>query len=132
MSVHTIAIIKGAVEGDPLQHLGSLLGVDIHAALAVHLGLIEPAAGEAPFTATDAGREFYADANLAALPDGRANHWGTAADHARDLLRQMDAAATLRRRLITVLAGVSHVELAETVIESLGVPTARRLIAELT
>lgn len=89
MSVHTIAAIKGTVEGDPFLHFGALGAFDTHAEPAVTLGLIERSG--TTFTATDAGRAFYVDANLASLPSGRANQWGSAADRAIALLDALGA-----------------------------------------
>jgi hypothetical protein len=133
-SVHTIAIIKGAVEGNPLLYIAAFGAVDVHARPALELGLIaiDDRYEEIPYVATSAGREFYIDANLASLPSGRANHWGHAADSALELLAAHTAHVNLRRQLVAALAHVSHEELAETVIEGLGVDTAHRLIDELT
>ena len=42
--VFTVALIKGAVEGDVYQHFGSLGGVAQHLATARRLGVIDPSA----------------------------------------------------------------------------------------
>lgn len=68
--VFTVALIKGAVEGDLWQHFGSLLGVDSHVARAEELDLIEPASGHA--VATDKAHRIYRECGLADLPEGRA------------------------------------------------------------
>jgi hypothetical protein len=69
-AAHVIAIIKGAVEGDPQKHFGSLLGYSEHLAAAVRAGLVTT--DEQP---TDEGYEFYSWHNLDQFPAGRANYW---------------------------------------------------------
>lgn len=88
MTVHVLAILKGAVEGDPYQHFAAFGGFDAHAAEADRLGLI----GD-DLCPTDLGRRFYVDANLASLPAGRANQWGHAADRALDMLDELEKRA---------------------------------------
>lgn len=73
-AVHVIALLKGAVEGDPEKHFGSLLGYDQHLTTAVRAGLVTVAGDP-----TDRGIEFYSWHLLDQLPDGRANYWPTEA-----------------------------------------------------
>lgn len=84
MSVFTVALIKGAVEGDPYKHFAALGGVNHHATPAIQAGLLTSDGTQ--IEATDAGREFYRLADLASLPDGRATNWGTVADKALAVL----------------------------------------------
>lgn len=81
-AVHAIALVKGAVEGDPHKHFGSLLGYEQHLIAAVGAGLVV-LDGEA----TDRGVAFYKRHGLETLPDGRANYW--------DADRLYDAASEL-------------------------------------
>jgi hypothetical protein len=50
VTTHAIAILKGAVEGDPLRHLASLLGWHGHLALLLQAGLPDRAGGPAVLT----------------------------------------------------------------------------------
>jgi hypothetical protein len=65
--VFTVALIKGAVEGDVTAHFGSLGGFNAHVQLAQDLGLLNEA--ERP---TALSRELYHRHHLADLPAGRA------------------------------------------------------------
>ncbi|GAA2679692.1 MULTISPECIES: hypothetical protein [Actinosynnema] len=66
--VFIIALVKGAVEGDPTMHFGSLLGVGQHMAVARELGLLQQD-GQTP---TDKARQLYERHELNKLPHGRA------------------------------------------------------------
>lgn len=72
---HIIALVKGALEGDPEKHFGSLLGFDEHLRDAAQLGLVRCETGSYDVEVTDAGREFYESQRLFWLPPGRANAW---------------------------------------------------------
>lgn len=65
--VFTVAVLKGAVEGDVYRHFGSLGGVEVHLAVARRLGLIDGEAGP-----TARARDLYRQHGLDRLPDGRA------------------------------------------------------------
>ncbi|MFD7659209.1 hypothetical protein ACFV4N_34970 [Actinosynnema sp. NPDC059797] len=67
--VFTVAVIKGAVEGDLYLHFASLGGVELHLATARRLGLIDP---ENEHTATSRAHALYRRHGLEHLPDGRA------------------------------------------------------------
>lgn len=84
MSVFTVALIKGAVEGDPYKHFAALGGINQHAEPAIQAGLLT--SDGMTIEATDAGRLFYQVAELSALPEGRATNWGAAAGKALALL----------------------------------------------
>lgn len=78
--VHTLAILKGAVEGDDTRHLASLLAMGTHAAPLLRAGLIVPndSTDEADpryYVPTDAGQRFYTEHHLGDQPDGRATNW---------------------------------------------------------
>lgn len=74
--LHPVAILKGAVEGDPYLHLGSLLGVSGHVETLVRAGLVESSPVD-EIIVTPLGVAFYVEHNLTELPDGRANSWPT-------------------------------------------------------
>ena len=85
-AVHVIALVKGAVEGDPFKHLGLPYQLaDIIRTEATRLGLIDDLCQPTPL-----GRSFYIDANLASLPAGRARYWGAAALRAQTMLRELE------------------------------------------
>lgn len=84
MSVFTVALIKGAVEGDPYKHFAALGGINQHAEPGIQAGLLT--SDGVTIEATDAGRLFYRVAELSALPDSRAVNWRTVADKALALL----------------------------------------------
>lgn len=84
MSVFTVALIKGAVEGDPYKHFAALGGINHHATPATKAGLLT--SDGVTIEATDAGRLFYQIAELSVLPEGRATNWGAVADKALALL----------------------------------------------
>lgn len=71
--VHSLAILKGAVEGDDTKHLGSLMGMDGHAVPLLRAGLVVDLDGQ--YVPTETGKRFYTEHALSALPDGRANYW---------------------------------------------------------
>lgn len=79
MGLHSVAILKGAVEGDPLRHLASWLEWRGHLAPLLSAGLVTGSPDSLAVTLTGAGREFYTRHRLDLLPDGRANQWP--ADH---------------------------------------------------
>ncbi|GAA2679741.1 MULTISPECIES: hypothetical protein [Actinosynnema] len=64
----TIALVKGAVEGDTTRHFGSLGGLEQHLAVARAAGLLEQD-GQTP---TAKARALYDRHRLHALPPGRA------------------------------------------------------------
>jgi hypothetical protein len=68
--IFTVALIKGAVEGNLYAHFGSLLGIDGHIAVAEEAGFMKPAVGWAE--ATDKAHRVYRECGLADLPEGRA------------------------------------------------------------
>ncbi len=83
--IFVIGLLRGAVEGDPTRHFGSLRSWTRWQTLAVQCGVVElatvtvdvdgaqtPVLTEVP---TDYGREFHARHDLAALPAGRAYLW---------------------------------------------------------
>ena len=78
VQVHTIAILKGAVEGDAMAHLASIMAMPQHAVPLVRAGLVVDDDGE--YLATAAGRQFYDTWRLVDLPAGRANSWTGATD----------------------------------------------------
>lgn len=102
-----LALIKGAVEGDPYRHFGSLLGVNAHAAPLLRAGLLvacdppSTAAGEdhgVDFVATEAGRDLYERHQLATLPAGRASFWiGVTGERRRRLQDASREVAALTR-----------------------------------
>lgn len=65
--VFTVAVLKGAVEGDVYRHFGSLGGVEVHLAAARRLGLID-----SEFHPTVRARDLYRQHGLDHLPAGRA------------------------------------------------------------
>ncbi|GAA1309298.1 hypothetical protein [Saccharothrix xinjiangensis] len=65
----TVALIKGAVEGDTYRHFGSLGGIAQHLATTRCLGLIDP---EDEHTATARAHALYRHHRLDRLPPGRA------------------------------------------------------------
>ncbi|TQM85477.1 hypothetical protein FHX81_7961 [Saccharothrix saharensis] len=67
--IFTVALIKGAIEGDPYRHFGSLGGVTQHLATARRLELIDP---EDEHTATARAQALYRRHGLNRLPAGRA------------------------------------------------------------
>ncbi|WP_433261566.1 hypothetical protein ACQPZF_27170 [Actinosynnema sp. CS-041913] len=67
--IFTVVLIKGAVEGDPYRHFGSLGGVTQHLATARRLGLIDP---EDEYTATARAQALYQRHGLNRLSAGRA------------------------------------------------------------
>lgn len=74
VTVHVLALLKGAVEGDPYRHLASLMAVSsTHLPAGVEAGVLTVVDGE--ITATAAGRRFYTEHGLGLLPPGRANNW---------------------------------------------------------
>jgi hypothetical protein len=73
--IFTVALIKGAVEGDSYHHFGSLGGVAQHLPTARRLGLIDP---EDEHTATARAQALYRRHQLNRLPEGRAYWYGTA------------------------------------------------------
>lgn len=84
--VFVLAILKGAVEGDPYAHFAALGGFDHHVADAVACGFVTGTGAEVQPTAE--GRAFYAEARLARLPPGRAYLWhGPVREHAEATLR---------------------------------------------
>jgi hypothetical protein len=89
--VHVLALLKGAVEGDPYKHFASLLGIAQHLEAAAALGLMTPDG-----RVTAAGAALYEAAGLHSLPEGRANHWWQEADSAIEIL---DARARRRSDL---------------------------------
>jgi hypothetical protein len=90
--VHVIALVRGAVEGDPIRHLASLLGYKAHVDAAVRLRLVTIGADLYDLAVTEAGQRFYHQARLDALPDGRANHWrGELVEDAVARLGELDA-----------------------------------------
>lgn len=97
MTVHVLALVKGAIEQlDASTHFAALGGIDVHHAEAVRLGLLEEGIrwggnGFLYVDLTDRGRAFYVDADLASLPAGRANQWGHAADRALAMLDELGA-----------------------------------------
>ncbi len=71
--VFTVALIKGAVEGDLFAHFGSLRGMDEHVGVAETNDLLDPFGGYGGrAVATDKARRIYRECRLADLPDGRA------------------------------------------------------------
>ncbi|MEU5900435.1 hypothetical protein [Streptomyces venezuelae] len=80
---HTLAILRGAAEGDDGKYLGSLMGIRLHARPLLAARLIAEIAedeeedNDCLHRVTDAGRAFHT-AHLAALPPNtrcRANYW---------------------------------------------------------
>lgn len=67
--IFTVALIKGAVEGDSYRHFGSLGGAAQHLATARRLGLIDL---EDEHTATARAQALYRRHQLDRLPEGRA------------------------------------------------------------
>ncbi|MFC6094858.1 hypothetical protein [Saccharothrix lopnurensis] len=67
--VFTVAMIKGAVEGDVYRHFGSLGGAAQHLATARRLWLIDV---DDEDTATPRGQDLYRRHRLDLLPEGRA------------------------------------------------------------
>lgn len=93
--VHELALIKGAVEGDSDKHFASLFGIPTHARPLLNLELLVDAADGYGYDATEAGKAFYDTHQLASLPDGRANNWGShpIAVAASTALDELEAAA---------------------------------------
>jgi len=76
--VFTVALIKGAVEGDAQAHFGSLGGYVAHVLLAQDLGLLDE-----DESATELAYNLYLCCRLAELPPGRAYlAWNVAASAA--------------------------------------------------
>lgn len=67
-NIFTIAVLKGAMEGDISRHFASLFGLRQHIATAQALDLIE----EDTETVTQRGHQIYYRYALHDLPDGRA------------------------------------------------------------
>lgn len=67
--LYTVALIKGAVEGDLYAHFGSLGGVAAHIAIARQHGLLEI---EDQHTPTNFAHQLYIRHRLDQLPNGRA------------------------------------------------------------
>lgn len=68
--IFTVALVKGAVEGDATTHFGSLSGFREHLALAELRGLLDQEGHPLP-----AGEDFYHRHGLDVLPTGRAYLW---------------------------------------------------------
>lgn len=66
--VFTVALLKGAVEGDVGKHFGSFLGLAAHTVVARRCGLVESDG----VTPTEYGLDVYVRHGVDSLPDGRA------------------------------------------------------------
>lgn len=74
--LHSVAILKGTVEGDPIKHLAALGGFEHHLAPLLRARLVQRSDDpEREVTATALGRAFYAQHHLDQAPQGRANGW---------------------------------------------------------
>lgn len=73
---HILALVKGAAEGDPIKHIPPM-GLGTHLDATVACGLLTIGSSPYDLHVTDTGRALY-EAHLKNLPDGRANHWGSA------------------------------------------------------
>lgn len=82
---HTLAVLRGAAEGDDSKYLGSITAMRLHARPLLTARLIaeltedEDEDNDGFHQVTDKGRAFY-DKHLAGLPPNtqcRANYWAT-------------------------------------------------------
>ncbi|MDX3695056.1 hypothetical protein PV726_32910 [Streptomyces europaeiscabiei] len=80
--VHALGILRGAVEGDDVKYMGSVMGFDLHVRPLLAVGLVAWLDDEEPDSpslvrATDAGRAFYAEylTGLEQHTVCRANYW---------------------------------------------------------
>jgi hypothetical protein len=73
---HILALVKGAAEDDPIKHI-TPMGLGTHLDATVACGLLTIGSSQYHLHVTDTGRALY-EAHLKDLPDGRANHWGSA------------------------------------------------------
>jgi hypothetical protein len=105
---HILALVKGAAEGDPIKHI-TPAGLGTHLDDAVACGLLTVGSDEYDLHPTGTGRALY-EAHLANLPDGRANHWGSAIPRAAvDQVLQLHLTATGRAVLVEAeLTGPGH------------------------
>ncbi|MFI6528068.1 hypothetical protein [Streptomyces uncialis] len=105
---HILALVKGAAEGDAIKHI-TPAGLGTHLDDAVACGLLTVGSDAYDLHPTDTGRALY-EAHLTGLPDGRANHWGSAVPAAAvDQVHQLHLEATGRAVVVEAeLTGPGH------------------------
>ncbi|GGU52640.1 hypothetical protein [Streptomyces violascens] len=105
---HILALVKGAAEGDAIKHI-TPAGLGTHLDDAVACGLLTVGSDDYDLHPTDTGRALY-EAHLTGLPDGRANHWGSAVPRAAvDQVHQLHLEATDRAVVVEAeLTGPGH------------------------
>lgn len=102
---HTLAVLRGAAEGDDSRYMGSIMGMRSHARPLLAARLVaeitedEDEGNDGLHRVTDEGRAFY-DKHLTGLPPNtqcRANYWATMPEMSSAL---MAIAAECERRIL--------------------------------